>query len=77
MHTQSRKDLIPVPAYREQNANAFPSETSVEWFIRQNRAELIKAGAIVKLAKRWMVSPATFDATAMEIGKRTAQGAAQ
>lgn len=77
MQTHSISDLVPVQSYRDRNANAFPSSTSLDWFIRKHRAELIHAGAIVKIAKRWMVAPASFDVAALEIGKRQAQGGAQ
>lgn len=70
----SVKDLIGRAAYREQNTHVFPSASSLDWFIRQHRTELIQSGAIVKIAKRWLVAPTVFDTTAIQIGKRLAQG---
>ena len=51
----------------------FQSASSLEWFVRCNKAELIEAGALIKPAGRWLVQPAAFDAVFLAIGKRIAQ----
>jgi len=72
----SLRDVVPVTEYQAENAHVFPSKPSVDWFIRQHKKELVNGGAIVKIAKRWMVHPHLFATVSLTIGKRNAQGGA-
>ncbi len=65
--------LLTMPEYRAQRAHVFQSDEALRWFLRQHRAALTKAGAVVQLGRRCMVEPERFDAAAFEIGRKTAQ----
>ncbi len=68
---------VNIPATREKYAAArsdlFPTLGALEWRIRQYRAELIDAGALLAMGGRWMVHPARFDAAMVAIGERHAK----
>lgn len=66
------EDLQHFTTYQEANAHIFGSAGSLTWFIRQNRAELLEAGALVQIAGRCLIHGPTFTNKAMEIGRRTA-----
>ena len=59
--------------YRMSRAQLYPSEQSLRWFLRQNRSELIEAGAITCPTGHWLVVPEAFDKAALEIGRRRAR----
>lgn len=53
----------------------FPSQASFDWFVRKNRGELVKAGALVIPTGRWLVQADAFDQAVQSIGQRRAQQA--
>jgi hypothetical protein len=63
-------DLLPLPEYREQRQHIFPSEGSLEWFVRQHRAELSDAGALVRVAAGTFAHAPKFDECVVKIGQR-------
>lgn len=67
--------LVPFSGYAEMRANVFGSVESLRWFVRKHQAELVDAGALFRLAARWMVDPPAFDAAVLEIGARAAEQA--
>ncbi|MBX3633943.1 MAG: hypothetical protein KF683_00865 [Rubrivivax sp.] len=64
--------LLPLAEYRAQRAHVFPSDESLRWFIRANRDDLVRRGALVMPTGRKMVSPEPFDRAVLEIGSRHA-----
>lgn len=68
-------DLCTAAAYKAQRQHLFPSETSLAWYIRRNRAELVKAGALLIIGKRQYINPAPFDQVVVRIGMATAEAA--
>ena len=68
--------LVPLATCFAQLPHIFPAKASGDWFVRQNKAELVRAGALVMLAGRWMASPQKFDAAVLQIGMRAAERAA-
>ena len=54
--------------YRNGRENIFPSDASLAWFIRKNKAVLAKTGAIVKPAGHILINQNKFDAAVLEIG---------
>lgn len=56
-------------------ATIFQSLTSLEWFCRCHRAELVSAGALLKVRNRWLADSARFPAAVRAIGERTAREA--
>jgi hypothetical protein len=64
--------LCTVPAYQERNAHVFPSVPSLNWFIRQNRDELVERGALVEIAGCKQVNAPIMDDVVLEVGKRRA-----
>jgi hypothetical protein len=65
--------LAALPDYQEQRPHLFPSPSSLAWYVRQHRAELVKAGALVWHAGHWLVVTDHFDACVMDAGKRAAE----
>ena len=62
--------LTSPESYRQTRTNLFPSPQSLLWFVRQNRAELIEASAIIRVAGRNLVHPNRCDEVVVRIGQR-------
>lgn len=45
----------------------------LKWLIRQHSSDLIKEGALLKIAKHWTVHADRFDASTLRIGQEMAQ----
>lgn len=58
--------------YRAGRIAIFPSSESFRWFVRQNRNELVQAGALMCPTGSWLVQPDAFDRAVMNIGVRRA-----
>lgn len=65
--------LVLLSEYRQQRQRFFPSEGSLQWFLRQHRAELIEAGALLLHAGKYFANPETFDAFVMKAGSEAAK----
>lgn len=50
----------------------FPSEGSLEWYIRDHKTALIDSGAITLIRGRWLIDPAAFDAQVLKAGMTAA-----
>ncbi len=70
MTTVTPVNLLQLDEYRAPRENLFPSRASLEWFVRQHRAELGQAGALSAPNGKLMVFPDRFDAVVLEIGAR-------
>lgn len=60
--------LKPPHKYQAQREEVFPSATSLAWFMRQHRARLIEAGALVQISGRNLLHEERFDKLVLEIG---------
>jgi hypothetical protein len=69
--SDSLQGLQTLSDFQQANAHIFPSDSSLKWFWRVHRAELVATGAIVQLAGRVMVDPGAFNKIALAIGRRT------
>jgi hypothetical protein len=56
-------------AYREAREHIFPSESSLEWFIRKNRPQLVAAKALLSINGRVFVNQSEFDGFLLELGQ--------
>ena len=65
-------NLLLPDTYRASRETVFKSEDSFRWFCRQNRPELVKAGALVRPTGRWLVDPTAFDCVMLAVGMRRA-----
>jgi len=54
--------------YRKGREHIFPSDASLQWFIRKNKVMLAKAGAILKPAGHILINQNKFDNAVLEIG---------
>lgn len=68
-------ELRRLPEYRQRREHVFPSDGSLTWFVRQHRARLVKAGALVMLGGQWHAHEPKFDSTVLEIGQEAAERA--
>lgn len=59
-----------VPEYQARNPSSFPTERSLEWFVKNNRSELLAAGALIEIAGRKRLHNERFTEIAGEIGRR-------
>lgn len=66
------KNLMLPQDYLQGREHIFQSGESLRWFIRQNRTELLKRGAIVVPAGRKMLVADAFDQAVVEIGAKRA-----
>jgi hypothetical protein len=66
-------NLVTLAQYREARQQIFPSDTSLDWFLRKHRPYLVAVGGLLMIAGRWLVSPMEFDAYVLANGRSTAQ----
>ena len=60
--------------YRQQRAaHLLRTPESMKWLIRQHSSDLIKEGALLKIANHWTVHADRFDASILRIGQEMAQ----
>lgn len=59
--------------YRARRAHVFPSGNALQWFVRQHRARLVEAGALIMLTGQWHVVEDKFDAVVIQVGREAAQ----
>lgn len=65
--------LVAVSHYREPRQHIFPSEGSLQWYIRRHRDALIACGALLMIAGRWQVNPEQFDTQVLSAGSAEAR----
>lgn len=65
-------DLVQPDEYVEKRPQLFPSRDSFNWFVRKNRDELVKGGAMIRPTGRWLINPTAFDDVILAIGARRA-----
>jgi hypothetical protein len=72
MSSIAAQALIPLSKYQERRPTLFPSVHSLQWFVRQHRAELVAMGALLIVGGRSTVNESAFDSVVVEVGQRTA-----
>ena len=65
-----RSPLVLAWDYRWANAHLFATDAALRWFIRQNRAELLAAVALLRIGGRYFVDPPKFEQAMRAIGSR-------
>ena len=65
--------LVLLAEYRESRQRFFPSEYSLQWYVRQHKQGLVQAGALLLHAGRWFADAERFDAFVIEAGSKAAQ----
>jgi uncharacterized membrane protein YgaE (UPF0421/DUF939 family) len=63
-------------AYQADRANIFPSKTSLQWYMRTRREQLVKARALLVPAGRMMIDPEAFDQVVLAASAQPWQAAA-
>jgi len=61
--------------YRRSSAERerlFPSQGALDWFVRQNKGALVRAGALVMLTGQWHAREQLFDAFVLQVGHEAA-----
>lgn len=76
MSETAAKALVPMLEYQQARPHLFPSEQSMRWYVRQHRAALIEADALVMIAGRYLMDPSATDAFVLRGGKAAALRAA-
>lgn len=61
-----------IPTYRQERCTYFPSDGSLQWFVRRHRTALIERGALVMHAGQWFANADLFDAYVLEESRRAA-----
>jgi len=77
MDTQAHKTLGAVENWRDFQQTAdgkrlFPGLESLRWFIRENRDQLVQAGALIKIRGQWHVVRPEFDAAVVDTLRKKA-----
>lgn len=76
MDTQNALTRLLSPAeYQPTAPQVFQTRNSLDWFIRQNMAELTSLGAVVAPTGRKLIDPEKMGAAVLAIGQRRAQKA--
>lgn len=65
--------LVPLSEYRQHRQRFFPSEGSLDWFLRKHRAELIEAGALLLHANKYFANTEAFDGVVVKAGSEAAK----
>lgn len=71
-----RAQMVSIWDWRASNPHLFPSDTSLRWHLRRHRAAYISAGALLKLAGRFVVDPVKFEQTMRFVGQQVAERSA-
>lgn len=72
--TKELQKLTTLTGYRNNGReHIFPSDASLDWFIRKNREHLIKNNALLMPAGRKLINQDAFDLAVIEIGKIAAE----
>lgn len=50
----------------------FPSQGALDWFVRQHKGALVRAGALVMLTGQWHAREQLFDAFVLQVGHEAA-----
>lgn len=58
--------------YRESRQHLFPSEHSLQWYMRVHRKRLVDAGALLMISGRLFIQPGAFDQVLIEEGRANA-----
>lgn len=75
MHTTDLPPLdefVDIHALQPSVRQFFPTEQSIRWYLRRNRAVLVENGALISVAGRLLFHPARFKAAAVSIGLQSA-----
>lgn len=74
--TAALDEFVDLRALLHAVNHTFPTSDSVKWFVRQHKAELAEAGALINITGRLRFHPERFQRSAVEIGRRAVQGGA-
>lgn len=73
MQQATLSGLVKLAGFREQRQHLFPSKSSLDWFVRQNRGHLVEAGALLMHTGQWFVDPERFDECVVEVAQKAAK----
>ncbi|HRC38115.1 MAG TPA: hypothetical protein PK420_08610 [Rubrivivax sp.] len=69
--------VLPVTEYRAKRAHIYPSDGSIQWYMRQHRAALVEAGALLLIGGRHFIQADKFDAYVIGAGSVAAAARSQ
>lgn len=72
MNKHQPLQLLTPAEYAADRPQIFPRSSSLLWFERAHRAELVECGALLMPTGRKLINPSAFDAAVARIGKRMA-----
>lgn len=67
----SLDEFVGLAALHPKVRNTFPTEASLNWFVRQHRVALVEAGAVIFITGRLRFHPEKFQHAAISIGRRS------
>jgi hypothetical protein len=68
-HENSVCALLNPERYRNLGrTEVFPSESSLQWFIRKHKDRLINCGALLAPTSRKLINPPSFDEVVLAVG---------
>lgn len=71
--TQLSRLQTPAEYQSAGRSHIFPSQTSLQWHMRQHRAELARRGALLKVAGRVLIDSQRMDEAVLALGHAAAQ----
>lgn len=75
IETNEARRPVSLQTYQRLSSEVFPTEESLKWFIRRNRAELVQFGALVMPNGKKLAVVDRFDQAVQTIGERRARSA--
>lgn len=73
MNTTDVLKLTTLAEYRQQRQHIFPSQSSLDWYLRRNRSALVANGALLLLTGRWFVNAERFDTHVLQAATSAAR----
>lgn len=61
MNISPLEELAPLQKYRETRQHIFPSEGSMQWWMRQHKTKAIAAGALLLIRGTWFAHSRKLD----------------
>lgn len=65
--------LQALRTYRQNRADLFRSDGSLQWFLRKHKQQLVEAGALLLHCGQWYVDPARFEGYVRQAGATAAR----
>ncbi|MBS0448585.1 MAG: hypothetical protein JSR59_21900 [Proteobacteria bacterium] len=75
MQESALQALVPLAVYRQPREHIFPSQGSLDWYVRIHKSALVEAGALLLVGRTWHAHADRFDQAVIAISSKAAAAA--